>query len=50
MVSLPRQILIERVLTLWHGGERDTHSIAAAVGIPEREVCEIIDQSEGRRP
>lgn len=50
MVSLARQILIEQVLTLWRESQRDTHSIAAELGIDEREVCEIIEQSEGRRP
>lgn len=50
MSALPRQILIEQVLQLWREGQRDTHSIAAELGIDEHEVCEIIEQSEGRRP
>jgi hypothetical protein len=50
MVSLARQVLVEKVLLLWHERKRDTHSIAAELGIAEREVCEIIEQSEGRRP
>lgn len=50
MTSLPRQILIERVLQLWHDRQHDTHAIAAHLGLAEREVCEIIEQSEGRMP
>lgn len=50
MVSLARQILVEKVLLLWFERHRDTHSIATDLGISEREVCEIIEQSEGRRP
>ena len=48
MGSLPRQIVIERVLQLWQAGQHDTHAIAALVNIVEREVCEIIEQSERR--
>ncbi|MNT74895.1 hypothetical protein D3C72_2137500 [compost metagenome] len=48
MPSLPRQILIERVLQLWHGRQHDTYAIAALLDIDEREVCEIIEQSERR--
>lgn len=48
MPSLPRQILVERVLQLWHDRQHDTHAIAALLGIDEREVCEIIEQSERR--
>ncbi|AEH79159.1 hypothetical protein CN204_32580 [Sinorhizobium meliloti] len=47
---LSRQVLVERVLTLWVQENRDTHSIAAELGIDEDEVCKIIEQSEGRRP
>ncbi|WP_181149969.1 hypothetical protein [Ensifer aridi] len=50
MSTLSRQVLVERVLMLWHGGRHSTHSIAAEVGIDEDEVCKIIEQSEGRRP
>jgi len=50
MTTLPRQVLVERVLTLWLHENRDTHSIATEVGIDEDEVCKIIEQSEGRRP
>lgn len=49
-LSLPRQVLIERVLELWHGRQHDTHAIAAALRLDEREVCLIIEQSEGRKP
>lgn len=49
-LSLPRQILIDRVLELWHGRQHDTHAIAQALNIPESEVCLIIEQSEGRKP
>lgn len=48
MTALPRQILIERVLQLWQDRQHDTHAIAALLNIDEREVCEIIEQSEGR--
>lgn len=48
--TLCRQILVERVLTRWLQDNRDTHSIAAELGIDEDEVCSIIEQSEGRRP
>lgn len=48
MPSLSRQILIERVLQLWHDGQHDTYAIAALLDIEEREVCEIIEQSERR--
>jgi len=50
MTSLARQALVERVLMFWREGQRDTHSIAAELQISEREVCDIIEQSEGRRP
>lgn len=50
MTSLARQALVERVLMFWREGRRDTHSIAADLGINEDEVCKIIEQSEGRRP
>lgn len=50
MGTLPRQILIEKVLMLWHGGRHSTHAIAAELGVDEDEVCKIIEQSEGRRP
>lgn len=50
MTTLSRQILAERVLKLWLQDNRDTHSIAAELGIDEDEVCKIIEQSEGRRP
>ncbi|WP_164833119.1 hypothetical protein [Sinorhizobium meliloti] len=50
MTSPARQALVERVLTLWREGKRDTHSIASELGIDEDEVCKIIEQSEGRRP
>ncbi|WP_194966936.1 hypothetical protein [Sinorhizobium meliloti] len=50
MTTLSRQALVERVLTLWLQENCDTHSIAAKLGIDEREVCTIIEQSEGRRP
>ncbi|WP_156134178.1 hypothetical protein [Ensifer sp. ZNC0028] len=50
VLSLPRQILVERVLQLWRGGQRDTHAIAAELRLDEREVCLIIEQSEGRKP
>ena len=50
MPSLPRQILIERVLQMWRGGQHDTFAIAAELRIEEREVCQIIEQSEGRMP
>ncbi|WP_171519850.1 hypothetical protein [Ensifer canadensis] len=49
-LSLPRQILIERVRQLWRDGQHDTHAIAAALGVDEGEVCLIIEQSEGRKP
>ncbi|WP_164837923.1 hypothetical protein [Sinorhizobium meliloti] len=48
MTRLPRQVLVERVLTLWLHENRDTHSIAIELGIDD-EVCKIIEQSEGRR-
>ncbi|AEG04260.1 hypothetical protein [Sinorhizobium meliloti] len=48
--SLARQARVERVLMFWRSGQRDTHSIAADVQITEREVCDIIEQAEGRRP
>lgn len=48
--TLSRQVLVVRVLTLWLQENRDTHSIAAELGIDEGEVCKIIEQSEGRRP
>ncbi|WP_202596080.1 hypothetical protein [Ensifer adhaerens] len=48
MPSLPRQILIERVLQLWHDRQHDTHAIVVLLNIDEREVCEIIEQSERR--
>ncbi|MDE4595933.1 hypothetical protein [Sinorhizobium meliloti] len=50
MTTLSRQILVERVLTLWLQENRDTNSIAAELGIDEDEVCSIIEQSQGRRP
>ncbi|WP_198516777.1 hypothetical protein [Sinorhizobium meliloti] len=50
MTTLSRQVLVERVLLFWREGQRDTHSIAAELQITEREVCAIIEQSEGRRP
>lgn len=50
MTTLSRQVLVEGVLTLWLQENRDTHSIAAELGIDEDEVCKIIEQSEGRRP
>ncbi|MQV37524.1 hypothetical protein GHK47_31680 [Sinorhizobium meliloti] len=50
MTTLSRQVLVERVLTLWLLENRDTHSIASELGIDEDEVCKIIEQSEGRRP
>ncbi|WP_207953744.1 hypothetical protein [Sinorhizobium meliloti] len=50
MTTLSRRILVERVLTLWLQDNRDTHSIAVELGIDEDEVCNIIEQSEGRRP
>ncbi|MCK3780461.1 hypothetical protein MZK49_27625 [Ensifer sesbaniae] len=48
MPSLSRQILIERVLQLWHDGRHDTYAIAVLLEIDEREVCLIIEQSERR--
>ncbi|WP_172403286.1 hypothetical protein [Ensifer aridi] len=50
MTTLSRQVLVVRVLMLWFQERRDTHSIAAEVGIDENEVCKIIEQSEGRTP
>ncbi|WP_164834529.1 hypothetical protein [Sinorhizobium meliloti] len=50
MTTLSRQVLVERVLTLWLLENRDTHSIASELGIDEDEVCKIIEQPEGRRP
>ncbi|CCE96171.1 hypothetical protein SFHH103_01674 [Sinorhizobium fredii HH103] len=48
--ALSHQVLVELVLTLWFQDRRDTHSIAAELQIDEQQVCEIIEQSEGRRP
>ncbi|WP_186808766.1 hypothetical protein [Sinorhizobium meliloti] len=50
MTTLPRKLLVERVLTIWLHENCDTHSIATELGIDEDEVCKIIEQSEGRRP
>ena len=50
MTTVSRQVLVERVLTLWLRENRDTHSIASELGIDEDDVCKIIEQSEGRRP
>lgn len=50
MTTLSRQVLVVRGLTLWLQENRDTHSIAAELGIDEDEVWKIIEQSEGRRP
>ena len=49
MTTLARQILIERVLELWHGGQHDTLAIAVALGVVEAEVCHIIEEFEERR-
>lgn len=50
---LVKQARFARVLELWHVDQLSTFCIAAALGIDELEVCELIDEAEysgrGRR-
>lgn len=39
-----RQFQMEKVLLLFHEGTYSTHSIAAQVGICEREVCRMLEE------
>lgn len=45
-----KERLFATVLELWRAGEKSTFCIALELGVDERTVCDLIEESEGRVP
>ncbi len=47
-VLLVKQSRFARVLELWHSSELSTFCIAARLGIPEADVCRLIEEGDSQ--